>query len=156
MQKYLRLISIIFILQILAYMTSFFVTENAVSTWYQDLNKSPLNPPDITFPIVWTILYALIGVSLWKIWENRHHAYGKITLALFAVQLFLNYTWSPIFFELQNYTLAFYSCIALVIAILANIFYAAKISKPAAAMLVPYMLWGCFATYLTYYVMTHN
>lgn len=156
MQKYFRLAFIILILQILAYMTSFFVTENAVSTWYQDLNKSPLNPPDIVFPIVWTILYTLIGVSLWKIWENRNHPAAKTTLALFGVQLFLNYTWSPIFFSMQNYTLAFYACIALVLAILANIIYAAKISKPAAAMLVPYMLWGCFATYLTFYVMTHN
>lgn len=158
--KWIPLGFFILILQILAFMTSFFLTKNAVSTWYQALNKSPLTPPDWAFPAVWTILYTLIAISLWIIWQNRqnpaHKQSAKPALIAYALQLALNYAWSPVFFGLRAFDAAFYLSLIMVVAIAANIYLAGKINKIASALLIPYWLWTCFAAHLTFYVMTHN
>lgn len=156
MNKWLQLGFFVITLQVLAFLTSFFVTQDAVNSWYQDIAKSPLNPPDWVFGPVWTILYTMIAVSLWMLWERRTHPLAKPAIVLFMIQLVGNYLWSPVFFGLGQFMGAFILIVGIDIAIIATIIATRRVYKPAAYLLVPYLLWGLFATHLTYYVMAHN
>jgi tryptophan-rich sensory protein len=154
MKRYLQPIILIFILQVLAFLTSYFVTENAVSTWYQDINKAALNPPDWLFAPVWTILYALLAIALWILWRARHDPNGKIAFGLFVAQLVLNYCWSPVFFGLQAFTAAFIILLAMIgLSIGAMVMTRRRI---VVWLMIPYMAWISFATYLTFEVMRLN
>jgi len=156
MNKWLQLALFIIILQVLAFLTSYFVTRNAVDTWYQDIIKSPFNPPEWVFGPVWTTLYTMIAISGWMLWPHRHEPEGKFALTFFATQLVLNYLWSPVFFGLQAFWPAFVLIMGIDSLVVATIATSWRISKPAALLLVPYLAWGLFATHLTYYVATNN
>jgi len=156
MNKWIRLGFLIFILQVLAFLTSYFVTEHAVSSWYQDIAKAPVNPPDWVFAPVWTTLYAMIATSLWMLWPYRRTPQGKLALSLFMVQLVANYLWSPVFFGLAAFTAAFWLIIGIDIVLAATIITTWRVVKPAALLLVPYFFWACFASYLTWSVMVLN
>lgn len=137
-------------------------TAPAIPAWYATLVKPELSPPNWIFGPVWTTLYIMMGVAVWLTWNRRDHASPatkrKIHLAIgiFIVQLILNTLWSIIFFRFQNPRLALAEIILLWLAIAATIFSFAKISKPAAWLLVPYIFWVSFATYLTYAIWTLN
>jgi len=123
-------------------------TANSVSTWYQELAKPFFNPPNWIFGPVWTLLYFLMGISLYLIWISKSNSNKKTALIFFAIQLFLNVLWSFLFFGLQNPFLAFVEIILLWLAIFATIFYFYKINKMSAYLLVPYILWVSFASVL--------
>jgi translocator protein len=156
MNKWIQLGAFIVILQVLAFLTSYFVTQSAVNSWYQDIVKSPLTPPDWVFGPVWTTLYTMIAVSLWMLWQKRTLPGAQIALILFGLQLLGNYLWSPIFFGLGAFTAALVLIVGIDIAIIATIIKTRRVSQPAAYLLVPYLLWGLFATHLTYYVAMYN
>ncbi len=138
--------------------------------WYDMLYKPALNPPDWVFSPAWTILYILMGIAAFLIWKE----YSKLTLsgveglvstgrkqirialAIFGIQLFLNIIWSIIFFTFHSPFWAFVDLIALWLAIVITIFYFYKISKPAAWLLIPYILWVTFAGYLNYSIWVLN
>ncbi len=109
--------------------------------------KPPLTPPDIVFPIVWTILFTLMGISSYIIWEsdspNRKNA-----LIIYGVQLVVNFIWPILFFNFQAYTISFIWIIILWLLIIAMIVSFYQISKPAALLQIPYLLWVTFAAYL--------
>lgn len=116
---------------------------------YGKIKQPPLSPPSIVFPIVWTVLYTLMGVSLYLVWtKERRYGNKKCAYIIFAIQLFLNFIWSPIFFSAEKYLLAFIVLVTLWIfaIIMAVLFY--KISKPAGLLQIPYILWLTFAGYL--------
>ncbi len=143
---------------------SVFTTPTIQSGWYGDLIKPALNPPAWVFGPVWTILFALMGISLFLVWKQHSNILEnvrmlrvwKLAIALFFFQLVLNTFWSIIFFGstsltiygLNNIGIAFIEIIFLWLAILATIIAFYKISRPAAWLLVPYLLWVSFATYL--------
>ncbi|OGE88895.1 MAG: hypothetical protein A2722_04055 [Candidatus Doudnabacteria bacterium RIFCSPHIGHO2_01_FULL_50_11] len=149
-------------------------TTPSISTWYATLPKPALNPPAWVFAPVWTILFALIGIALflvwkqdWKVvnplWEKGRKAWnpwserlwtGDLqrfnTIAVFAVQYLLNIFWSYVFFGLHRPGAAFFVIIALWTGILYTMINFYRISKLAAWLLVPYILWVSFAGYLNY------
>lgn len=144
-------------------------TMPVIPTWYAGLVKPALNPPAWVFGPVWTILYALMGISLFLVWKRHsdilppsHKATAgqgknigmsrlfKWAVALFFVQLALNTLWSIFFFGMQNPALAFLDIILLWLAILTTIILFYRISKPASYLLMPYILWVSFAAYLNY------
>ncbi len=132
-------------------------TAPAIPTWYSQLQKPALNPPSWVFGPVWTVLYAMMGVAAFLVWQKglrRKDVRGALTV--FGVQLVLNAIWSGIFFGLRNPGLAFFELIALWIAIAATLFVFWKISKAATWLLVPYILWVSFAGYLNYSLWTLN
>lgn len=139
-----------------------FFTVSAIPEWYTGLAKSSLNPPGWVFGPVWTTLYALMGIAAFLVWSSYSKAMEdkkkqiKIALGVFGIQLFLNALWSIIFFGLHSPGGAFIEIIFLWLAILATIIAFAKISKPAAWLLVPYILWVSFAIYLNYSIVTLN
>lgn len=132
-------------------MGSFF-TRSSVTTWYRTLEQPPLSPPSWVFGPVWTILFLLMGISLYLIWDNKkpHHKQKMEIITIFCIQLVLNFYWSVLFFGLKNVGAAFINIIILWISILATIIVFSLISKKAAYLLIPYLLWVSFATYLNW------
>lgn len=121
-------------------------TRNSVSV-YQTINKPLLSPPSLIFPIVWTILYIMIGISAAIIYQNEKDIFSK-PFIIYYIQLFLNFFWSFIFFTMQNYLLALIWIIMLLLSIIIMIFEFYQINKFAAILLIPYLIWVLFASYL--------
>ena len=114
---------------------------------YQRIAQPPLSPPGVVFPIAWTVLYTLMGISAYLV--GRTGAPGKKkALTVFGVQLLLNVLWSPLFFGLQLYLPAFALLVLLWAAILLMIRAFYKICPTAGLIQVPYLLWVSFAGYL--------
>jgi len=123
------------------------VTRPAVEGWYQALPKPAWTPPDIAFPIVWTILYVLMAVSAWLAWRAAPHR-AAWPLGIFAVQLALNAAWSYVFFGFGWLAAGFVVILALALAIAATIVAFSRVSRAAAWLLVPYQLWVLYAATL--------
>ena len=123
---------------------------------YENAVKPALTPPAIVFPIVWTILYALMGISVARIWlspatKERNHG-----LIVFTAQLFFNFFWSIIFFNLEAYGFAFFWLVALWALTLLMIVIFNKTDRLAALLQIPYLLWLTFAGYLNFMVWMLN
>ncbi len=131
---------------------SVFTAPAVQSGWYLELAKPALNPPAWVFGPVWTALYILMGVSVWLVWVNASAAPAarRRALIIFDIQLLLNIFWSIIFFGLHSPGIALIEIVLLWLAILATIIAFAKISRPAAWLLAPYIAWVSFAIYLNY------
>ena len=121
---------------------------NSISTWYSTLNKPSFNPPNYLFGPVWTILYILMGISLYLIVSTTKSDLRTTALIIFGVQLFLNFIWSFLFFYFQSPLAALVVIIALLIGIVLMILYFFKLSHTAAYLQIPYLLWVSFATVL--------
>lgn len=124
---------------------------------YQVLNQPPLSPPGWVFPIVWTILYLLMGEASYRVYTADAQP-GKIKGALIAygVQLTLNFVWPLLFFGGQLYLGAFFILLALWVAILVTVRLFAGVDEKAADLLIPYLLWVTFAGYLNLGVYLRN
>lgn len=116
---------------------------------FESVIKPPLSPPAILFPIVWSLLYFLMGVSSYIILTSEKNERKKqIALTVYGVQLFFNFFWSIIFFNFKNYLFAFIWLIILWCLVLACIILFRKISRFSAYLLFPYLAWVSFAGYL--------
>lgn len=122
------------------------LTRNSMSL-YQELIKPALSPPGWVFPIVWTILYILMGVSAYLIYSS-HSPKKEQALKIYYLQLMLNFLWSLAFFNRQDYLLSFVILIVLwiFIGVMISRFY--EINKLAGILQIPYFLWVTFAGYL--------
>lgn len=114
---------------------------------YQNLVQPPLSPPGWLFPVVWTILYILMGISAYLIYVSDS-PYKNSALKIYAAQLAVNFLWTIIFFNLEMYLFAFLWLLLLLVLIILMIRSFAKISKTAAYLQLPYLLWVIFAGYL--------
>lgn len=122
-----------------------------VSATYNNLNQPDLSPPAYVFPIIWTILYILMGISSYLIF--RSDSPDKVgVLKLYFTQLFINFLWSPIFFRFHLYYMGFILLLLLIVLILAMIVQFYKINPLAGILQIPYLLWCCFAAYLSYQI----
>lgn len=132
-------------------------TVSAIQEWYPVLIKPALNPPSWVFGPVWTTLYIMMGVAAFLVWRRGEKFKSVVLpLSLFGVQLVLNALWSIVFFGMHNLELAFIEILLLWFAILATIISFFKISKLAGWLLVPYLLWVSFASYLTFSIWMLN
>lgn len=131
---------------------SSYVTMPEVKTWYVPVVKPPLNPPDWVFGPVWTTLYIMIAVSGWLVWKARGFAGARAAFAAYGMQLALNFAWSLIFFGLHRPGIAFADITLLWCSILATIVLFWRIRPLAGYLLVPYLLWVSFASYLNYMI----
>ena len=120
-----------------------------IPTWYAALARPPLSTPNWVFGPVWTTLYILMGIAAFLVWQRRDHPAARRGLALFGVQLVLNVLWSWLFFGVHSIGLAFVCVVALWLAILGTIERFYRVRPVAAYLLVPYIAWTTFATYLT-------
>lgn len=132
-------------------------TITDLGPWYQALAKPDWNPPDVLFPIGWTVIYALItisGITAWRAAPTA--AAAEWVLGLFALNGFLNISWSLIFFRLQRPDWAFYELTVLWLSVLVMIVFCGRFSRLAAGLLVPYLVWVSFAGALNWAVMQLN
>lgn len=148
MRNLLKLIVCIGVCQLAGVIGSVFTMEN-IPTWYASLNKPPLQPPNWLFGPVWITLYTLMGVSIFLVIKNGLNKPGvKSAAGLFAVQLVLNTLWSIVFFGMHELLMSVVIIAALWIMILLTMLKFKPISFTAAVLLLPYLLWVSFASYL--------
>ena len=119
------------------------------------LKKAPLTPPGFIFSIIWPILYILMGISSYLIYnENDYHT--NCCLKIYAINLFINFLWSPIFFGLGLRLFSFIWIIVLDIVVIFMILCFYKVNKKAAYLQIPYFIWLLFATYLNLFTYLLN
>lgn len=133
---------------------SYFQAES-LDTWYLYLDKPQITPPNYVFPIAWTLIYICMGASFGIIWHLPPKRFNSL-LGLFALQLLLNFTWSILFFKLENPALGFINIVALDMAVVLYALRAFKLNRLASALFLPYILWLALATYLNGYILVMN
>lgn len=125
------------------------ITSGSVDGWYETLRSPAGTPPNWIFAPVWTLLYALIGTSFATIWHQTEKGRERNRcIKAFAIQLFLNLAWTPIFFGAHMLDAALIVIILLLLSIATMTFQFGRTSKVAAWLLVPYFVWVMYATYL--------
>lgn len=139
---------------VLSYLSGSF-TKPALKPWYENLQKSSLTPPSWAFPLVWTLLYIMIAVAVALIIQQSNKN-KSIKLKYFFVQLGLNFLWTPVFFGLKQPLMGLIIIAGLVAAILQNIFYYKKFVGQTIYLLIPYLIWVCFAFYLNLFIYLNN
>ena len=133
------------------------IANTGINPWFDTLNKPLWNPPAFIFAPVWTLLYLLMGISLWLIWKSNTPSPQKNNaIILFFLQLFFNFWWSIIFFKFHSPAFALVDIILMLNLILFTIILFSKISKIAAWLLVPYIAWVSFATILNFTIWILN
>lgn len=147
MNKYLKLIVCV-LLTLFVGGISGVATASGINNWFMTLNKPFFNPPNYLFGPVWTVLYLLMGISLFLILQSTLKELKSKALLIFAIQLSLNFLWSFLFFKFQLIGLSFIEIIMIWISILAMIISFYKINRIAAWLQIPYLLWVSFAIVL--------
>lgn len=132
----------------IGYLGSLF-TISQIPGWYVNINKPGLLPPNWVFGPVWTALYILMGIALYLVWIKKTKKDKKLAYTFFGIQLVLNLFWSIIFFSQHWLLAAAIEILILWVLILFNIIKFREISKIASNLLIPYLLWVSFASYLT-------
>lgn len=125
---------------------------------FDEVKKPPLSPPAVLFPIVWTVLYILMGISSAIVFEHRvfKKSEAEKGLLIYAVSLVINFFWSIIFFNFRAFTFAFFWLLLLWCAILYMIAQFYKVNKLSSYLQIPYLIWVTFAGYLTFAISILN
>jgi benzodiazapine receptor len=131
-------------------------TAPSIATWYAALAKPGFNPPNWIFAPVWTTLYGFMAIAAWLVWKTPRkdsRAASRLSaLTLFGIQLLLNAVWTPVFFHYHQLLEALVVILALLVAILLTTLSFWKISRFAAALMLPYLAWVAFAAALNYQI----
>lgn len=137
-------------------LSAFLIRDNLYL--YAVINKPAFSPPAFLFPIVWTILYILMGISSARIWLQRdNYSYEVMdSLLTYALQLILNFFWPIIFFNMRTFLFSFIWIVVLWTSILKMIFKFSVLDKTAAYLNIPYVLWVTFAGYLNFMIYLLN
>ncbi|MBQ6997157.1 MAG: tryptophan-rich sensory protein [Oscillospiraceae bacterium] len=132
------------------------LTREATAIYGATINKPPLAPPAIVFPIVWTILYALMGVGAARVATSPNRTEDNLALNLFVIQLVVNFFWSFFFFNAQAFGFAALWLVLLWLLVLLMIIAFWRVDKLAAWLQIPYLIWLTFAAYLNFAVYLLN
>ncbi len=132
------------------------LTKSEITTWYSTLNRSPLTPPNHIFPIAWTILYGFIGACGWLIFSASSLPKLRIIKTLYAIQLILNWSWTPLFFycHLTGFSLLILGCMDILVGALIWLSY--PNIRSVSLLMIPYLLWILFASYLNFYIWQYS
>jgi translocator protein len=133
-----------------------FITNTSVNTWYAQLRKPDWTPPNWIFGPVWTTQYVLMAVSAWLVWRTTEWSVAKSALILFGIQVALNTLWTLLFFGLREVRLAFVEIMLLWMMVVATVVSFLPLSRLAAWLLLPYLLWIGFASYLNFRIWQIN
>ena len=123
-----------------------FISMGSMDT-YENLQRPALSPPSWVFPVVWTILFILMGIASYIVYMSNSDIKEK-ALKVYAIQLAVNFIWPLIFFNGQKYFLTFVWLLFLIVLIMETILLFKEVNKKAAILLIPYLLWTIFAGYL--------
>lgn len=132
-------------------------TTPAIPTWYASLRKPFFTPPSWVFAPVWLTLYTLMGIALYIVWKKGIAKQEvRRAVSLFGIQLVLNVLWSAVFFGAKSPLFGFVTIVLLWLALLATIVVFYRISKVAGILLIPYFVWGSFASILNFSILMLN
>lgn len=132
------------------------LTKPEISTWYITLNRAPLTPPNYVFPVAWTILYGAIGTCGWVIWSTKSFSNLKLIKSLYLIQLILNWSWTPLFFYYHLTGFSLLVLVAMDILVGMIIYLAYPKIRSVSLLMIPYLLWIVFASYLNFYIWQYN
>jgi len=132
------------------------LTKSETTTWYIILNRSPLTPPNYVFPIAWTILYTLIAICGWFIWQISSFPGLRLIKSLYVVQLILNWSWTPLFFSYHLTGTSLVCLLLMDIAVSMIIYLTYARLKSVSMLMIPYLVWILFASYLNLYIWQYN
>ncbi len=124
------------------------ITQHDMVSWYPTLHKSLLTPPNIVFPIVWSILYCMIAISGYLLWQYRQQPKAKKAIVFYATQVLLNWAWTPLFFYFHWISASLFCISGIVVFTLITILITRNTYKLSCIMLIPYFIWLIFAGYL--------
>jgi translocator protein len=154
--NYKRLAISLILPQLAGFIGSFF-TVSAIPNWYATLQKPSFSPPNWLFGPMWILLYCLMGVSVYLVWQKiEEDKKAKKAVWLFWIHLVFNAIWSIVFFGLQNPSLAFANLFIIWILIIALMIIFWKINKNSTYLLIPYLLWVSFAGILNFFIWRLN
>jgi benzodiazapine receptor len=129
------------------------LASSRAQDWYESLEKPSFTPPDVTFGIVWTILYVLIGVAGWLAWRSSERPHPTIW---WAIQMALNLAWTAVFLGLESPVGGLVVIVPLVAAVAIDVQVSARVSASAGILLFPYLMWCVFAVALNIGVVVLN
>lgn len=156
LKNFFKLLGLIAVCQAAGIIGAIF-TRDAIRTWYVLLEKPALNPPSWIFGPVWTTLYTLMGIAVFLVIQKHwYRKEVKVAVSIFAVQLFLNALWSPVFFGAQETGIAFIIIVLMWISIIATMYAFSKVRKASVYLMVPYLMWVSFAAYLNFEIWRLN
>lgn len=152
--KFVYLISVA-VMELFGFISGF-VTKQGVKEYIQTVEKPFLTPPSFVFPVVWSILFALMGISIARILLKPKSLERTKAIVIFILQLFVNFAWTLIFFNAKQYKFSFIIILILIAFIIYMIYLFKKVDKISAKLQIPYLLWVCFAAYLNFMIMLLN
>tara|TARA_B100000900_G_scaffold234342_1_gene198934 strand:- start:88 stop:555 length:468 start_codon:yes stop_codon:yes gene_type:complete len=130
------------------------VTINLKEPWYSQLIKSNLNPPDWIFAPVWTTLYLMMTLAIWCFWHSKKRDFN--TVYLYLIHILFNTTWSVVFFGFHQILLALFVLIVLILTIIILIIRFKRVNIVSYYLMIPYLLWCCFALLLNFNLLILN
>lgn len=133
-----------------------FFSAAGVNGWYQTINKAPFNPPGWVFGPVWTILYFLMGLAAYLVWEKTKKKERNFLMMFYVFQLALNFIWSFLFFKLTNPLFALVDIYLLLFLLIFIVIKYIRVSKAAAYLMLLYVFWVAFASVLNLWVVLYN
>ena len=151
--KFLSLI-LFFIITFSASFIGVLVTISLKEPWYSQLIKSNFNPPDWIFAPVWTTLYLMMTLAIWLFWHSKNR--NLSTVYLYFIHILFNTTWSIVFFGLHQILLALFVLIGLIIMIIILMLRFKRVNIVSYYLMIPYLLWCCFALFLNFSLLVLN
>lgn len=153
--RHLLLVLFILLFQFISYISGEIVSPQ-INDWYNGLMKSNLSPPGFIFGIVWTILYFILGIISFYLYELRKNKSARKIIRLFGFQILLNISWTPVFFGFHQILFALIILISINIANIYILFLAFKNKKFLFYAMLPYTIWCLFAAYLNWIILISN
>jgi translocator protein len=130
--------------------------KTPLDSWYLSLVKSPLTPPGYVFGVVWPVLYLLLAIVGWRLWQLKDNGQVKKLKKLYAVQMLINWAWTPVYFSMQMMGLALGMIAAMILLTMYLIREILHYNRAFSLLLVPYLIWISFAFYLNYFTLANN
>ena len=151
-----KFVSFVFFLAV-TYLASFIGSVSTLSSkepWYSTLNKSFLTPPDWIFAPVWTTLYLFMAIAIWHAWHKNKKNFNLVFI--YIIHLFFNTTWSIVFFVYHSISVALINLIIVILFIIYLILKYKDLSKLSFYLMIPYLLWSCYALILNLTLLVLN
>ncbi|MBX9785699.1 MAG: tryptophan-rich sensory protein [Alphaproteobacteria bacterium] len=146
-KKIIQISSWILIFEVIGFYLGLITKEN-INPWYQLLNKPIFTPPNMVFSIIWPILYVLLALASYLLWQHRRRSGARTAIFFYATQILMNWLWTPLFFYFHFIGLSFLWIIIIAVFTLTVIYLTKDKFKLISIMLIPYFAWLVFAVYL--------
>jgi tryptophan-rich sensory protein len=152
-QSTVKLAASIIICQLVG-ISAVLLSQKNSNYWYDTIVMPSWHLSTYFFGTIWVVLYFLLGLSLWLVWDSKISEFNKQNaIILYGMQLFLNFLWSILFFRFHSESIAFLNITVLIVLVFISIIQIYKFSKMATWLLIPYFIWICFEGFLNFKIL---